>query len=236
MAPAQKARCIAVMDQLQKFYITRMFLQPVDPVRDACPTYLTIVHNPMDLGTARRKLEEDQYGSVEQWKADVNLVWANTFQYNGQKSLLSAIAKHLQTVFGELTSTLSSDPNQDWNRKFDDLKAEANNIIKGVPKVRETRIPRKILPTRSLSTQPEKILKPIQPAPEMTTDEICRLADEVNLIEDPNQVDQIIELIQRMEPDHRLMGDDDELELDVTKLKQATLFELRGLVTKLLGR
>jgi hypothetical protein len=39
-----------------------------------------------------------------------------------------------------------------------------------------------------------------------------------------------------MEPSFPLNSDDDELELEVSNLEPATLFELRALVTKLLGR
>jgi hypothetical protein len=70
----------------------------------------------------------------------------------------------------------------------------------------------------------------------MSTDEIAKLAIDVNLIEDPDQVDRIIALVKSMEPSRAIGADDEEMELDVSKLEQPTLFELRVLVNTLLGR
>jgi hypothetical protein len=72
----------------------------------------------------------------------------------------------------------------------------------------------------------------------MTTEEVAKLADEVNLIEEPDQVDQIIDLIRMMEPNHiqNTEDNDDWLELEMAALEPATLIELRILVTRLLGR
>jgi hypothetical protein len=202
----------------------------------------------MDLGTARRKLECGQYLSVEQWKADVDLIWTNTFAFNGTKSLLTVVAKQLQTAFREITACLSSDVEADWLAKFERLKSEFNALVKVAPRVPlTTKVIRKAVPTRSSSATipakpPEKAAaQPQQPAAQvvagMTTEEVAKLADEVNLIEEPDQVDQIIDLIRTMEPNHmQNTEDDDWLELEMAALEPATLIELRILVTRLLGR
>ena len=69
----------------------------------------------MDLEAARKKLENDEYSTVEEWKSDIDLIWTNTFTFNGNKSLVTVLAKQLQTYFKEITSTLTSDPEADWN-------------------------------------------------------------------------------------------------------------------------
>jgi hypothetical protein len=227
------------MDELEAHFISRMFSHPVDPIRDSCPSYFDAIQTPMDLGTARRKLESGQYASIEHWRADVELVWANALAYNNSKSLLAVVARQLQSHFREITAFLSSDAEADWNAKFERLKGEFQGLVKTVPKAPlANRANRPPIATRS-SPSPTPLRPPERfgrGGAGMTTEEIARLADEVNLIEDPGQVDQIIELIRTMEPNY-LPGDtEDELELEVSSLEAATLFELRALVTRLLGR
>lgn len=245
LSPYQKARCLDAMDKIEEHQISKMFSQPVDPIADNCPNYFEIITRPMDLGTARRKLENDEYCTVDEWKSDIDLIWTNTLTFNGSKTLVSVLAKHLQTIFKEITSTLTSDPEADWNTKFEKLKAECNAIIKAAPKIpTQIKYQRKILTTRSMSQPPSKIvdkdkkvtIPPATPVQDMTTDDLRHLADDMNLIEDDDQVDEMLDLIKRMEPDDRLVVDDDLIELDITKLKTTTLFEMRLLVNRLLGR
>ena len=247
LSPQQKARCLDAMDQIQKYHISRMFSQPVDPIRDNCPTYFDVIAKPMDLETARKKLENDQYSTVEEWKSDIDLIWTNTVTFNGNKSLVTVLAKQLQAHFKEITSTLSSDPEADWNAKFEKLKAEINAVIKAAPKI-TTLVkypPRKPVPTRSMSVQLQKYMekekKPTQSKPEvqeMTTDDVRRLGEDIYLIEEDDEVDEIIELIRKMEPEFPLnpIDEDGEIELEIGKLKRETLSELRMLVNALLGR
>lgn len=245
--PQQKARCLDAMNQIQKYHISRMFSQPVDPIRDNCPTYFQVIQKPMDLETARRKLENDQYSTVEEWKSDIDLIWTNTVTFNGNKSLVTVLAKQLQAQFKEITSTLSSDPEADWNVKFEKLKAELNGVIKQAPKM-ATLVkypPRKPVPTRSMSVQIQKYMekekKPVPSKPEvqeMTPDDVRRLGEDIYLIEGDDEVDEIIEMIRKMEPEISLVPIDDsgEIEVEIAKLKRETLSELRGLVNALLGR
>jgi hypothetical protein len=243
---AQKHRCLEAMNELHKYAISRLFSQPVDPVRDNCPDYFRLINSPMDLGTARHKLESGQYRTVEEWKNDIDLIWTNTFAFNGTKSLLSVLARQCQTHFREITANLSSDMESDWTSKFEKLKGEVNQLVKTPPKISlASRIPRRVVPTRSCSmmqstakSEPIKLIGPIVFAvpTEMTAEEIAKLAVDVNLIEDSDAVDQIIALVAKMEPEKELGDGDDEIELDVSKLDQSTLIELRMLVNKLLGR
>jgi hypothetical protein len=93
LSAVRKQLFLRAMDELQKSHISRLLSQSVDPVRDNCPTYSHVIQTPMDLGTARGKLECAQYLSVEQRKADVELIWTNPFVFDGTKSLLTVIVK-----------------------------------------------------------------------------------------------------------------------------------------------
>jgi hypothetical protein len=240
LSAALKRRCLRALDQLEKHYISRMFARPVDPTRDNCPTYFQVIQSPMDLGTVRRKLETDQYATIEQWRSDMDLIWNNTLAFNGAKSLLSVVAKQLQTHFREISAFLSADIESDWAAKFEKLKTEFQGLVKTAPKAPLTsRVLRPPIATRSsVIPLPPKLPERFgrEKTPGMTTEEIVRLADDVNLIEDSDQVDQILDLIRTMEPHYPLDSGDDELELEMANLEPGTLLELRALVTRLLGR
>ena len=231
----------------------------------------------MDLSTARRKLENDEYNSVEQWKDDMELIWNNTFSYNGQSSLISLLAKEIQSNFRELTVNFSSDAEADWNAQFDKLKSELNSLIKSAPKftTQQKQIRRSTssvsstfqpaaygfgfqmnqqssqsVITRSAqknSTTAQKQVsqksaaqKTVPPQKTtfsgMTPEEIKTLTEEVNLIEDPEQVQQVIDLVKKLEPSlNDDANEEEEFVLDIEKLKEGTLVELRALVSQILG-
>ncbi len=44
--------------------------------------YPEIVKDPMDLGTIKKKIENDEYEAVEDIANDIRLVWSNCMLYN----------------------------------------------------------------------------------------------------------------------------------------------------------
>ncbi|KAJ3343129.1 hypothetical protein HDU93_009679 [Gonapodya sp. JEL0774] len=78
------------------------FLAPVDTVRLNIPDYHTFVKKPMDLGTVSSKLERHEYKSVEEFKAEIDLVWRNCYLYNGRQSPVSLSAANLEAKFESL--------------------------------------------------------------------------------------------------------------------------------------
>lgn len=59
------------------------FEEPVDPVTLNIPDYPTIVKNPMDIGTIRKRIHECYYnGKVDDFVEDVRRVFTNAVTYN----------------------------------------------------------------------------------------------------------------------------------------------------------
>lgn len=259
LSNSQKQKCFEIMDSITKYNISKMFLQPVDPIRDECSDYFTIIKKPMDLGTVRKKLETDQYHTVEQWKEDVNLIWTNTVTYNGQKALISTLAKTLQGIFKSLTTYFSSDVESDWDGQYEFLKGQTLSLIKNGSKVLQTKqkksqnnnpVQKPAIP-RSASVQPKPLsssttqnVSNITNTTEsgkmptnsstnytMSQKEIIQLSKQIEKIEDINKQDQIIDLIKKLEPQYT--NDSDEIEIDLYRFKPQTLFELRTLVNNL---
>jgi hypothetical protein len=61
-----------------------IFLEPVNVVALDIPDYPLIVKNPMDFGTIKTKIKEQKYKSIEEFEADMELVFYNCRLYNGE--------------------------------------------------------------------------------------------------------------------------------------------------------
>jgi hypothetical protein len=221
-------RCLHVLDSLQNHHISTIFSRPIDPERDNCPTYFQIIRQPMDLGTVRKKLQSAQYQTVRQWKDDVELIWSNSYQFNGRQSLISVLARHLQQLFREMTDTLTDNPVSDWVTTLDLLSNEVDRLEKLAPE------PASAPKSKAKSMITRQKIEFVEPRPKsptvpkkLTESEINELADKVNEIEDPDQINLIIETIKKHEPHLAINGE--ELEIEVNKLQQSTRLALRSL-------
>ncbi|KAF5374962.1 hypothetical protein D9758_000502 [Tetrapyrgos nigripes] len=80
--PLNDKKCRDVLKTLQKAPEAYIFLRPVDPKLDGCPTYYEEIKNPMDLGTMSGKLNSSQYTTMEDFRRDVELIFSNCRQFN----------------------------------------------------------------------------------------------------------------------------------------------------------
>ncbi|RGB43738.1 Bromodomain-containing protein, partial [Rhizophagus diaphanus] len=74
------------------------FLEPVDT--SIVTDYSTIISNPMDLGTMRRKVNNNEYTDIDTFKNDLALICNNCKTYNSPETLYYKSAEKLWT-FGE---------------------------------------------------------------------------------------------------------------------------------------
>ena len=64
------------------------------PVTDE--NYLSVIKHPMDLDTIRKKIKENVYKSLNEWKSDVNLIFENAIKFNGEESISGSIALYFK--------------------------------------------------------------------------------------------------------------------------------------------
>ncbi|KAH0795622.1 Bromodomain containing protein [Histomonas meleagridis] len=198
----------------------------------------------MDLGTVKHKLEENEYSSVAQWKSDVDLIWENTYTFNGKQSLISCLARFLQNEAKELTEFISDNDKTDWANKLTDLKQKFNSLMNDSPKGYQIPKPKpkaeepapkpevKKTTTKSkkqAKASPSTPSKRYQPPPpqNLSSEEIQILTSKVNELSDDKHIAQVFELIKRNQPD-LITGDDVEIEID--KMLPKTLVALQRLV------
>ncbi|EAX97139.1 Bromodomain containing protein [Trichomonas vaginalis G3] len=122
MTDYQRWRCMKALNKLFEFSISDMFSEPVDPIADGCPDYFEKIEYPIDLGTIKKKLINDEYKSTDEFKYEVNLVWDNSYRYNGKQAIVSLLAKQLSVVFNKEAEFFSGNDILDWKRECEALE------------------------------------------------------------------------------------------------------------------
>lgn len=78
-----------------------LFEKPVDPVELGIPDYFDIIKEPMDLSLVKKRLKEGYYKTIEEVERDVNLVFENAINYNGEDSDVGQKAIELLKLFND---------------------------------------------------------------------------------------------------------------------------------------
>jgi E1A/CREB-binding protein len=99
-------KCLPVLKKLIDHECSWIFMQPVDPVELNLPDYFDIIKNPMDLGTIKKKAENNGYKSLSEFDADVRLTFDNAIAYNGDGSDVCKVARDMKLSFEKLHGAL----------------------------------------------------------------------------------------------------------------------------------
>ncbi|KAI0639863.1 hypothetical protein C8Q77DRAFT_1083269 [Trametes polyzona] len=80
--PINEKKCREILKTLSRVPEVPIFMRPVDPIADGCPTYFEEIKEPMDFGTIGNKLTEGKYSTMEEFARDVELVFQNCRTFN----------------------------------------------------------------------------------------------------------------------------------------------------------
>ncbi|KAL0352913.1 UNVERIFIED_CONTAM: Transcription factor GTE12 [Sesamum angustifolium] len=94
-----KTQCGNILKELMSHPDGWIFSEPVDPVKLNIPDYFSVITDPMDLGTIKRKLEGNMYFGAEDFAADVRLTFSNAMLYNPPDNRVHSCAKKLDGNF-----------------------------------------------------------------------------------------------------------------------------------------
>ncbi|XP_072161767.1 bromodomain-containing protein 2-like isoform X3 [Bemisia tabaci] len=75
------------------------FQTPVDAVKLNLPDYHTLIKNPMDLGTIKKRLENNYYWSGRECIQDFNTMFTNCYVYNKPGEYVVVMAQALEKLF-----------------------------------------------------------------------------------------------------------------------------------------
>ncbi|KRZ13228.1 Peregrin, partial [Trichinella zimbabwensis] len=93
-----KLLLLELVNRLLAFDVEEVFAQPVS--EEVVPGYRSIISNPMDLGTMRKKVLQFEYMNVNEFMADFNLMIANCLKFNRQNRFYLRIGRRMD-AFGK---------------------------------------------------------------------------------------------------------------------------------------
>jgi bromodomain-containing factor 1 len=96
--------CSKLLNDLHKKHLWTVaspFYEPVDWMKLDIPTYPKIIKKPMDLGTMRRKLDNDEYPNAQKFFDDFKLMIRNCFTFNPAGTPVNLAGVELQKIFDE---------------------------------------------------------------------------------------------------------------------------------------
>ncbi|XP_028299516.1 bromodomain testis-specific protein isoform X3 [Gouania willdenowi] len=100
------------------------FYTPVDAVALGLPDYHHIIRKPMDLGTIKDKMDQQEYANAKDFCADVRLMFSNCYKYNPPSDDVVIMARKLEGVFEARFSKVPRDPESGLNEPKDLLFTE----------------------------------------------------------------------------------------------------------------
>jgi hypothetical protein len=107
----QREWCTHITKKLIDCPLSLFFREPVDPDQENLVDYRAKIERPMDLGTIQQQLAANKFSSVDEWKADVRLVWKNAIKYNGMETFIGIFAQELSNVFERYLKEM---PENEW--------------------------------------------------------------------------------------------------------------------------
>eukprot|EP00602_Paraphysomonas_sp_CaronLab_P005647 CAMPEP_0185028304 /NCGR_PEP_ID=MMETSP1103-20130426/13948_1 /TAXON_ID=36769 /ORGANISM="Paraphysomonas bandaiensis, Strain Caron Lab Isolate" /LENGTH=1753 /DNA_ID=CAMNT_0027562681 /DNA_START=94 /DNA_END=5355 /DNA_ORIENTATION=- len=110
--------CMPLIEDILRHPSGYIFSKPVDPEALGIPDYPTIIKNPMDIGTVRKRLESGYYRDIQELAADVRLCFDNAMTYNARTSDVHACAAMFKSNFDKgLKSRLDRIERENKNKR-----------------------------------------------------------------------------------------------------------------------
>ena len=114
------------------------FLSPVDYVALGILDYPTIITQPMDLGTVKKKLENGEYKIFKDFMSDIILIWNNCKTYNQPGSEIVKMANHCEKKIKQLIDKqFKNYQNKNTNKKNESNGLTFAQKIKLIENIRE---------------------------------------------------------------------------------------------------
>jgi len=214
------------------------FSQPVDPVKLNLPDYHNVITKPMDLGTVKNKLEAGEYPSTDAVAEDIRTIWKNAMQYNPPNSDIYHMASELSDVFEKKYKHVPKVSEFDDNRpqkkamekKYEDLQKQ----VEWMQRELETMKSGGPVPSRpGMGARRPGGAKSDRMNREMTFEEKRQLSLNINKL--PNdKIGRVVSIIRQRMP--QLVGEDDEIEVDIDALDNSCLRYLEEYVSQCLKK
>lgn len=81
------------------------FMQPVDAVALGIPDYYEVIKHPMDMSLIKKKLDQKQYSTADEFAADIRQIFDNCYTYNAAGTDIVTMCRMFETVFNQKWAT-----------------------------------------------------------------------------------------------------------------------------------
>ncbi|KAH1089062.1 hypothetical protein J1N35_016319 [Gossypium stocksii] len=215
-------QCEALLNHLMQHNFGWVFNSPVDVVKLNIPDYFTVIKQPMDFGTVKKKITSGQYASPLDFAADVRLTLSNAMTYNPPGNDVHIMAETLSKYFEAR-----------W-KAIEKKLPITMNLVDAMPSIAaehpiEVERNSDILPMKKKKITPKESILKSEPVRQMMTDqEKQQLSTELESLlgELP---ENIIDFLREHSSTEGQMGEE-EIEIDIDALSDETLFQLRKLL------
>ncbi|XP_038600794.1 bromodomain testis-specific protein isoform X3 [Tachyglossus aculeatus] len=125
-----------VIKAIWKHSFSWPFQQPVDAVKLRLPDYYSIIKNPMDLSTIKKRLEYKYYMKASECVDDFNTMFTNCYLYNKPGDDIVLMAQTLEKVFLQKVAQMPQEEeligrSKEGKRKGPEPSSAAAPTIKG---------------------------------------------------------------------------------------------------------
>uniref|UniRef100_A0A8C6EC07 Bromodomain testis-specific protein n=1 Tax=Moschus moschiferus TaxID=68415 RepID=A0A8C6EC07_MOSMO len=120
-----------VLKALWKHSFSWPFQQPVDAVKLKLPDYYTIIKNPMDLNTIKKRLEHKYYVQASECIEDFNTMFSNCYLYNKPGDDIVFMAQALEKLFRQKLSQMPQEEQVVGGKDRIKKGTQQNMTIKG---------------------------------------------------------------------------------------------------------
>lgn len=110
----QQTKCLEILDKMISWPMCSPFVNPVDPEKDGMPDYFQVIKNPLSLTDVKRKLQSNEYSNVSDWQNDVNQIFQNAKDYNGDDTIFSHMAMEASNWFNRKVSHFPTTAEEEW--------------------------------------------------------------------------------------------------------------------------
>uniref|UniRef100_A0A8C5QAR6 Bromodomain-containing protein 2 n=1 Tax=Leptobrachium leishanense TaxID=445787 RepID=A0A8C5QAR6_9ANUR len=123
-----------VMKSLWKHQFSWPFRQPVDAVKLGLPDYHKIIKQPMDMGTIKKRLENNYYWTALECMQDFNTMFTNCYIYNKPTDDIVLMAQSLEKMFLQKVAQMPQEEQEIPNTatKIKPVKSPKSPVTGGV--------------------------------------------------------------------------------------------------------
>uniref|UniRef100_G3TCC2 Bromodomain testis-specific protein n=1 Tax=Loxodonta africana TaxID=9785 RepID=G3TCC2_LOXAF len=148
-----------VLKALWKHSFSWPFQQPVDAVKLKLPDYYTIIKNPMDLNTIKKRLEHKYYVKASECIDDFNTMFSNCYLYNKPGDDIVLMAQALEKLFVQKLSQMPQEEQVVGGKERMKKGTQQDMVVSSVKEKPYTKAPEKVVKQQVIpSVFPEKSL------------------------------------------------------------------------------